>query len=53
MIAGGKGRRTKEIFDIPKALLPIRGKPILEHAIAKYIDYRAIKVYVSFGESRC
>ena len=50
ILAGGKGSRMKEISETPKVLLPVRGKPILEHVIVKLIKYGAVKVYVSVGE---
>ena len=51
ILAGGKGSRMKDISDTPKVLLPVQGKPILEHAISKLINYGANKVFVSVGET--
>ena len=50
ILAGGKGSRMKEISDTPKVLLPVQGKPILEHAICNLINYGAKKIYISVGE---
>ena len=34
IVAGGKGKRLAELFpDLPKALVPIGGKPVLEHQL--------------------
>ncbi|MDA8816755.1 NTP transferase domain-containing protein [Schleiferiaceae bacterium] len=50
ILAGGKGTRMREISDTPKVLLPIKGKPILEHAISNLIDYGVKKVFICVGE---
>ena len=35
IVAGGKGQRLAELFpDLPKALVPIGGKPVLAHQLA-------------------
>lgn len=35
IVAGGKGKRLAELFpDLPKALVPIGGKPVLAHQLA-------------------
>ena len=35
IVAGGKGKRLAELFpDLPKALVPIGGKPVLEHQLS-------------------
>ena len=34
IITGGKGERLRPItYEIPKGLLPVRGKPLLDHVI--------------------
>jgi NDP-sugar pyrophosphorylase family protein len=41
----------KDISVTPKVLLPVNGKPILEHAISKLVSYGAKKIFISVGES--
>lgn len=37
ILAAGEGRRTKKFFpDTPKALIPVRGRPVIEHIIGQY-----------------
>ena len=43
IVCAGEGTRTKEIFpDIPKGLIPVKGKPIVEHLIEQYKDFEVI-----------
>ncbi|MFB5600867.1 MAG: NDP-sugar synthase [Nitrososphaeraceae archaeon] len=38
LLAGGKGQRAKPFSDyIPKALIPVKGRPIIDH-IVRYLD---------------
>lgn len=52
ILAGGKGTRLKRVSgDIPKPMVPILGKPILQHMIeqcAKY-GFLDIRLLVSYG----
>src|SRR3989344_6999623 len=51
IMAGGKGTKLRPItYEIPKALVPIKGRPILEHQInlLKKFDIRTI--IVSLGD---
>lgn len=62
IIAGGKGTRIKDVSEeIPKALLPIKGKPIVEHQIELMkkhdisefvfcVGYLAEKIKAYFGD---
>jgi len=62
ILAGGLGERLRPLTDaIPKPLLPIKNKPILEHAINNFkkhgitdiilsIGYRADKIKEYFGD---
>jgi len=64
ILAGGKGERLRPLTDeIPKPLLPIKGKPIIEHAIYNFkkygikniiiaIGYRAEKIQKYFGDGK-
>ncbi len=40
ILAGGKGTRLKEVTgDIPKPMVPILGKPLLQHLIEQCAKY--------------
>src|SRR6185503_20049187 len=46
--AGGRGERLKPLTDtIPKPLLKIGGKPILEHNVDRLISYGVNDIWVS------
>ena len=43
ILAAGEGTRMKEIFaDTPKGLIPIGGKPIVEHLLEQYKDFEVL-----------
>lgn len=43
ILGAGKGTRTKKIFpDIPKALVPVKGRPIIEYIIDVYKDFEVL-----------
>ena len=51
ILAGGKGTRLKErLGDLPKPLIPIGGKPLLEHQIelARLYGFDDIVAFVHF-----
>ncbi len=51
ILAGGKGTRLKEVSgNIPKPMVPILGKPLLQHIIEECIKYRItdIKLLVCY-----
>jgi len=62
IVAGGKGTRVKEISEeIPKALFPVKGKPVVEHQIELFkkqgfkdfvfsIGYLGEKIKEYFGD---
>jgi dTDP-glucose pyrophosphorylase len=51
IMAGGKGLRMKPFTTIlPKPLLPIKGKAIIDHIIGKLIANRFKKIYVSVSK---
>lgn len=40
ILAAGEGTRTRKFFpDTPKALIPVKGKPMVEHLIDQYKDF--------------
>lgn len=65
ILAGGLGTRLRPLTDeTPKPLLPISGKPIIEHAILNFkkhgisdmilsVGYRAEKIKEYFGDGSC
>ena len=47
IMAGGKGTRLKPFSNIlPKALVPLNGKTVLENIIEKFISYGINRIYV-------
>lgn len=57
IMAGGRGERLKPLTDtIPKPMLELGGKPIIEHNIDRLIQYGIEKIYISInylGEQIC
>ena len=50
ILAGGKGTRMKPITDeIPKPLIPLQGKPILQHTIELLKKYGIDHIIISLG----
>jgi len=50
ILCGGKGMRFRPItYEIPKVMLPIQGKPILEHIIELFKKFGVHQVYLSVG----
>ncbi|MBC7073889.1 NTP transferase domain-containing protein [Candidatus Parcubacteria bacterium] len=50
ILAGGKGVRWRPLtYQIPKALIPIKGKPILEIIIESLKNYSIKKIFVVIG----
>lgn len=50
ILAGGLGERLKPLTDTtPKPLLPIRGKPIIQHAIENLRQYGINEIILSVG----
>ncbi|MFH1637269.1 MAG: sugar phosphate nucleotidyltransferase [Candidatus Woesearchaeota archaeon] len=50
LLAGGKGTRFKPITDeIPKPMIPLQGKPILQHTIELLRKYNVTEIYLSVG----
>lgn len=65
IMAGGRGKRLSPLTDkIPKPMLPLNGKPIIEYNIDRLISYGIKKIYISvkylgeqiqdyFGDGSC
>lgn len=50
ILAGGKGTRMKPITDeIPKPLIPLQGKPIIQHTIELFKKYGIGNIIISLG----
>ena len=50
ILAGGKGTRLRPItYEIPKPMVPIKGRPILEHTIELLRKYDVREVIISIG----
>jgi mannose-1-phosphate guanylyltransferase len=50
ILAGGLGTRLRPLtYEMPKALIPIRGTTLTEHVIAKLKEAGVKKVYLSIG----
>ncbi len=48
IMAGGRGKRLSPLTDnTPKPMLPLGGKPIIEHNIDRLIAYGIKKIYIS------
>lgn len=48
IMAGGRGKRLSPLTDkIPKPMLPLNGKPIIEYNIDRLISYGIKKIYIS------
>jgi dTDP-glucose pyrophosphorylase len=48
IMAGGRGERLRPLTDeIPKPMLQLGGKPILEHNIARLISFGIEKIYIA------
>ncbi len=52
VMAGGKGMRMKPFTSIlPKPLLPVKGKAIIDHILEKLISNKFSKIYVSISKN--
>ena len=50
ILAGGEGVRFRPLtYELPKSLLPIQGKPLLEHTLAALRSQGFTEVYISLG----
>ena len=50
ILAGGLGTRLRPLTEkTPKPLLPIKGKPIIEHAIDNFKHHGIIDIIISIG----
>ena len=47
ILAGGKGTRLKEVSDsLPKPMVPVLGKPLLQHLIEQCVKLHHKKVHI-------
>ena len=56
ILAAGKGTRVQPLtYEMPKPMIPILGKPLLEYLIEHLVsfDVREIMINVSFARNRC
>jgi len=50
IITGGKGERLRPItYEIPKALIPVHGKPLIDHVIDLFFKYNIYEIWLSLG----
>lgn len=50
VLAGGEGVKFRPLtFELPKSLIPIQGKPLLEHTLIALRDQGLAEVYISIG----
>lgn len=50
ILAGGKGVKMRPLtYELPKAMLPIKGAPILEHIIVLLRSHEVRDVYIAIG----
>ncbi len=50
IIAGGEGTRLRPLtFEMPKALIPFHGKPLMDHAIDLFFQYSAHNIWLAIG----
>ena len=50
ILAGGDGVKMRPFtFELPKTMIPVKGRPILEHIIELLRDYDIREIYVAIG----
>ncbi len=50
ILAGGKGTRLRPItYEVPKPMMPVKGKPILQYHIEQLRKYGIIDIIISIG----
>ena len=50
ILAGGEGTRLRPLtYEIPKPLIPIRGRPLIEHVIEKLKEADVETIFISVG----
>ena len=50
LLCGGLGTRLRPLtYDIPKSLVDIQGKPLLEHLVSLFKKYGVTEIFFSVG----
>lgn len=50
ILAGGEGVKFRPLtYEMPKALVPVQGKPLLEHTLLSLRDQGLFEIYLSIG----
>lgn len=50
ILAGGEGVKFRPLtYELPKSLIPIQGKPLLEHTLSALRDQGFSEIYISLG----
>lgn len=50
ILAGGEGVKFRPLtYELPKALVPVQGKPLLEHTLESLQNHGLTEIYISIG----
>ena len=50
IITGGKGERLRPItYELPKALLPVKGRPLLDYVVDLFFKHGVFEIWLSLG----
>lgn len=53
ILCGGKGTRLRPLtYEIPKSLIPVQGKPLIEHLIELFIKFEIENVVLAVGHMK-
>lgn len=51
LLAGGKGIRLRPLtYEMAKALIPVHGRPLVDHAIDLFFKYGVYEIWMSLGD---